>query len=249
MQPGMMQPMYGMIPPDPLQILEKVPVVKIKQQIEWLEMISGCETKNRYLVYAKINEQNYFLFKCKEQSGWCMRNCCPSHCREFNLNLTKPNQEKFAILERPFKCTCCCCNRPVMACKYKDGRQFGRIYEPFRCCSPLFETYDEGDHSKYYLEIPYCQCGFCCRGCGCGKCNEVFANIYKDSNLTTPVGVVKKKEKCIQETITDANTFITFPVDTNVYDKMNLISAVLMVDYRYYEERGEVVIIEKLFIN
>jgi hypothetical protein len=42
-----MQPMYGMIPPDPLQILEKVPVVKIKQQIEWLEMISGCETKNR----------------------------------------------------------------------------------------------------------------------------------------------------------------------------------------------------------
>ena len=78
---------------------------------------------------------------------------------------------------------------------------------------------------------------------------SLWENIYKYNDLEHPVGVVKKKEKCIQETITDANTFITFPVDANVYDKMNLISAVLMVDYRYYEERGEVVIIEKLFIN
>ena len=90
MQPGMMHGMISnmMMPVyDPIKILEISSIVKIKQQIEWLEMISGCETKNRYLVYAKINEQNYFLFKCKEQSGWCMRNCYPSDCRESNLNI------------------------------------------------------------------------------------------------------------------------------------------------------------------
>ena len=31
---------------------------------------------------------------------------------------------------------------------------------------------------------------------------------HNNSNLTTPVGVIKKKEKCIQESFTDANTFV-----------------------------------------
>jgi len=265
MQPGMMQPvMYnqammqpGMMPmmmpgmqiginlpnigytTDSLQILENAPAAKIKQQIEWLELLTCCETKNRYDVFAKINEQSIYLFRCKEESGWCMRNCCPGNCREFNLKLTLPNQQIFAYLERPYKCTCCCCNRPLMTCKFKDGKKFGKIIEPFRLCSPLFETYDESDASKYFLEIPCCQCGFCCRGSPCGKCYEVYGNIYNNPNLTTPVGVIKKKEKCIQETFTDANTFqITFPVDATIYDKLNLIAAVLMIDYRYYEENS-----------
>ncbi len=234
MMPNMMMPIY-----DPIKILETSPIAKVKQQIEFLELVTSCETKNRYDVYAKINEQNVFLFRCKEQSEWCMRNCCPGNCREFNLKLTLPNQQKFAILERPFKCTCCCCNRPLMTCKFTDGTQFGRIKEPFRYCSPLFETYDEEDHSKYYLEIPYCQSGFCCRKSCCGKCNEVYGNIYNNRSLSNPVGVIKKKEKCVQETISDANTFvITFPVDATVNDKLNLIATVLMIDYRYFEENA-----------
>ena len=239
---GMLIPQGIMLPnigwsSDSLQILQYAPVAKVKQQMEFLELVTSCETKNRYDVYAKINEQNVFLFRCKEQSGWCMRNCCAGDCREFNLKLTLPNQQKFAILERPYKCTCCCCNRPIMTCKFIDGKQFGRISEPFNVCTPFFETYDEDDHSKYYLEIPYCQSGFCCRKSCCGKCNEVYGNIYNNRSLSNPVGVIKKKEKCVQETISDANTFvITFPVDATVNDKLNLIATVLMIDYRYFED-------------
>ena len=234
MMPNMMMPIY-----DPIKILETSPIAKVKQQIEFLELVTSCETKNRYDVYAKINEQNVFLFRCKEQSEWCMRNCCPGNCREFNLKLTLPNQQKFAILERPFKCTCCCCNRPMMTCKLSNGEQFGKVKEPYRLCSPFFEIYDENNNKKFGLEIPCCQCGFCCRDNCYGKCYEVFGNIYKINDLEHPIGIIKKKEKCLQETITDANTFlITFPVDANVYDKLNLISAVLMIDYRYYEENS-----------
>ena len=234
MIPNMMMPIY-----DPIKILETCPIVKIKQQIEWLEVISGCETKNRYDVFAKINDQSLYLFKCKEQSGWCMRNCCPSDCREFNLKLTLPNQQIFAILERPFKCTCCCCNRPFMTGKLSNGQKFGKVKEPFRLCSPFFQIYDENNNKKYCLEIPCCQCGFCCRDNCYGKCSEVFGNIYKNNDLEHPVGIIRKKEKCIQETFTDANTFvITFPVQATIYDKLNLISAVLMIDYRYYEQNS-----------
>ena len=51
--------------------------------------------------------------------------------------------------------------------------------------------------------------------------------------------LLKKKENCLQEMISDANTFIiTFPVDATVGDKLNLIACVLLVDYRYYENDG-----------
>ena len=224
---------------DPLEILKTAPTAKIKQQIELLEIVTGCETKNRYDVFAQINGQNYYIFKCKEDSSWYQRNCCPADNREFNLRWTLPNQQIFALCDKPFKCTCCCLQRPEMLCRFKNNQQFGRIKEPWRLCSPFFETYDEADGSKYALEIPCCQCGFCCRNCCCGKCSEVFGNIYKVENLSVPVGVVKKKENCIQEMISDANTFIiTFPVDATIGDKLNLIACVLLIDYRYYETSG-----------
>jgi len=248
MAPGMVQaplPMMNnmlMVPyqiGNPLEILQTAPTAKIKQQIELLEIITGCETKNRYDVFAQIDSRNYFIFKCKEESSWCQRNCCPSENREFKLKWTLPDQQVFAYCDKPFKCTCCCLQRPEMVCRYSNNQQFGRIKEPWRLCSPFFETYDEQDGSKYVLEIPCCQCGFCCRQCCCGKCSDVYGNIYKVDNLSVPVGVVKKKENCIQEMISDANTFIiTFPVDATVGDKLNLIACVLLVDYRYYESSG-----------
>ena len=38
------------------------PTAKIKQQIELLEIITGCETKNRYDVFAQIDSINYFIY-------------------------------------------------------------------------------------------------------------------------------------------------------------------------------------------
>ena len=48
----------------------------IKQKIELMEIFTGCESKNRYNVYLRYdNGVNAFLFKCKEESTWCSRNC------------------------------------------------------------------------------------------------------------------------------------------------------------------------------
>lgn len=50
--------------------------VKIKQKIELLEVLTGCETKNRYNVILNFpNGATALLFKCKEDSNWCSRNC------------------------------------------------------------------------------------------------------------------------------------------------------------------------------
>ena len=61
-----------------------------------------------------------------------------------------------------------------------------------------------------------------------------------DQNLTgKPVGMIKKKPKGLQELFTDADTYeITFPQDATPEDKFMLIGAVLLIDYRFFEDNG-----------
>jgi hypothetical protein len=48
----------------------------IKQKVELLEVLTGCETKNRYNVILNFaNNTSAFMFKCKEESDCCSRNC------------------------------------------------------------------------------------------------------------------------------------------------------------------------------
>lgn len=61
---------------DPMTELSLATSAVIKQQIEFLEVLTGCETKNRYHVYIKTQTgEMIYLFKCKEESTWCQRNC------------------------------------------------------------------------------------------------------------------------------------------------------------------------------
>ena len=237
LQPGMMA--NGIQIGDPMEILIKAPAAKIVQQVELLEIVSGCETNNRYDVFCEMNGVKYFCFRCKEDSSWCMRNMCPSDLRSFKIHMMLPGQKKFGILDRPFKCTCCCCARPIVKGTFSNGQPFGTINQPFTCCSPLFEAVDETDGSKYSVEIPYCQCGFMCRSNICGKCSEVIGNIYKENDLTHPVGTFKKLEDCVQEMVSDANSFeIIFPTDATVGDKLNILATVILIDYRFYESNA-----------
>ena len=49
----------------------------IKQKVELLEVLTGCETKNRYNVFVRNPDGSYvYLFKAKEDSGFCARQCC-----------------------------------------------------------------------------------------------------------------------------------------------------------------------------
>lgn len=61
---------------DPMERLRTATGAYIKQKLELFEVLTGCETKNRYMVYLKDGNNYYYVFKCKEESEWCMRNCC-----------------------------------------------------------------------------------------------------------------------------------------------------------------------------
>ena len=66
--------------PDVLNELSENQEIVIEQKIELLEVLTGCESSNRYNIYLLDKDKTKkFLFKCKEQSNWCCRNCCFSN--------------------------------------------------------------------------------------------------------------------------------------------------------------------------
>lgn len=225
--------------PDVFKELESNTEVVVEQKIELLEVLSGCETANRYNVYLLDKDKNKkFLFKCKEESSWWCRNCCPSNNRSFMLRMIhiknsnkKCNyKETIADFERPFLCTCCCMCRPVMKAYYHDEemvqkvkkkkidqkeadrtrKPMGRVEEKFTC-SPTLMVHGENGDVKWKIIGEYCQCGFCCRHVSLGKCYEVDFWIYEagaDIKVDKPVGNIHKVFKGLSELITDSDAFI-----------------------------------------
>ena len=242
--------------PDVLKELSENQEVIIEQKIELLEVLTGCESANRYNVYLLDKDKTKkFLFKCKEISNWCCRNCCFSNMRAFDLkmvhiiNSNKNTNYKKTIAEfnRKFECTCFCCSRPKMeGIIFGEGengmkrikKSIGGVIETFSC-GPFLFVYGSNNEIRWKIYAEYCQCGFCCRDTSFGKCYEVDFWIYdanSDMQVNKPVGNIHKVFKGLSELMTDSDAFIlTFPKKATPIERLMLVGAVIMIDYRYFE--------------
>ena len=230
---------------DPLSELESCTGVTIRQQPEFLEAIFGCETANRYHVYGQTPQGLKYLFKCQEKSGWCMRCCCPSNIREFNMeiqhviNATGQNlTKKFAEAYKPFKCPFLCCNRPEIFVNVgeQNNNLIGRIRHIFTCCDPEFEVYESNGNLKYYVHADCCQCGLLCANNICGKFSTALFNVYTPGTNNIASSISKMSAQSYGELVTDADSYtVGFPRNATVNDKLLLIALGLMIDYQYFE--------------
>ena len=234
---------------DPMQELALSPSVLIRQQPQFFEQISGCESPNRYFVFSQSPQTGFkMLFKCKEQSECCQRNCCSASMREFVMDikhianagaLNENFQNSFVHVNKPFKCTCCCLERPEMIANYSANNELvGKVKQPFSCCDPIFTIYDNAGTMRYFIYADCCQCGLCCSG-PCAKMSEVTFNIYRDANMGQPIGSIVKKIANFSELITSADSYqVNFPADARPNEKLLLIITGLMIDYQFFEERA-----------
>ena len=234
---------------DPMTELALSTGVLIRQEAQFFEQITGCESPNRYYVFSQSPQAGMkLLFKCKEYSECCMRNCCPANNREFNMaikhiataaNLDENFSAPYLDVRKPCKCTCFCLERPEMLVRFGNQQQpVGRIKQPFTCCDPVFSTYDSTGIVKYTIHGDCCQCGLICKNNFCGKLSEVTFNIHKGNNImSSPCGSITKKVATAAELVTSADSYqINFPPDANPQDKLLLIVAGLMIDYQFFEE-------------
>ena len=235
-----------------MDALKKVKSVFVKQTIEWVDMISGYETPNRYQVYYKNPDDKKYtmLFSGKEMSGYFFRNCCVGETRPFIMNLkhvsnnrrnlTDFTRDNFASFSKPFQLSGCFCS-VKMSSKYFQGLPFGSIIQEWSLCDPVIKVLNTSGEIVYTVTTDCCKCSYFFRG-SCGMFKPVTFYIFsgkygnsKKSNLAS--GKIEKNIMGIQSFISDSDNFeILFPPEATEEDKMNLIGVGLMIDYIYFEE-------------
>ena len=248
---------YGMMPPgilpyqnynycdDPIKELADSTGALIRQEVEMYEVISGCETQNRYLVMLQSKLGLKMAFKCIESSGCCSRCCCPNDCRGLKMAIMHIASSAEAVTdiskifiraEKP----CCdgflCCCRPHMNIRLEENQKnIGGVREPFTCCDKDVEIYDEKGNVNYRVIGDCCQYGFCC-GASAEKMVEIEFRIM---NQGQQVGSIKKANISKGELFTKADTYkIAFPLKATPEEKMLFICAALLIDYQNFENES-----------
>jgi hypothetical protein len=242
---------------DAFKVLVNNDEIVIEQKIELLEVLAGCSTKNRFNIWVldKNDKTKKYLFKGKEESFAFCRKFIPKSCRKFFLRLVHYSNSNKEInyrrticdIERKFRPTCLfCCFKPTIEIYYnpknlkRDKKYIGKAME-VGCASPVYDIYDENGNIKYKIYSDYCQCGLCCRFLPLGKCYEVNIWIYDadcvDFKTAVPVGNIHKVFKGLSELVTESDAMIlTFPKDANEFERLQLLSVAILIDFDIYEE-------------
>lgn len=228
---------------DPLAELANCVGVLIKQIPEIFEALSGCEMENIYHVYGSSTSGFRFLFKCRESSSWCVRRCCTSSRRGFNMDIgfiasgnpMDPIASQFAKADKGCTLACCCLCRPQMVLTLDENKQIvGRARYECTLCDPTFHIYDENNILRYIITGSCCQCGLMCTNNFCGKFSEVMFDIISPDG--EKVGKVMKQRATGAEYITDADSYeVVFPRQATPKDKLLLTAVGLLIDYQYFE--------------
>ncbi|XP_055343713.1 phospholipid scramblase 2-like [Paramacrobiotus metropolitanus] len=238
MQPGQMIPpgqvvwvaMPEPIPgcPPGLEYLYAMDSLDVKQKKEWLEVFSGFETSNKYVIRDKMGQYVYFAV---ENSDFCSRQCLGT-LRPFDLGVYDNAQRQVMNIHRPYNCTGCCCPccLQTMQVEAPPGNPIGQIEENWSFCLPRFTIKNRNGEPVLKIEGP------CCTSSCCG--NDVkFKVVTADGKAE--IGEISKKWGGLKEFYTDADTFgITFPLDMDVHVKATLVAACFLIDFMYYEQSG-----------
>lgn len=217
----------------------------------------GCEFENEYKVYSAKKEgeetvKDQLLFKCNEVSSCCQRHCCcgsvRSFCMDIQLNcgtfdpLAQKHVEQwvpFLRLERDYKCTFFCLNRPYMKVFKVDDKEeelVGYVKHRWSLCRLIFDLV-QAKHSDpvYTIDGACCQCGVFFT-CPCSPCRNVYFGMTDNRTNSKIGGIVKTWSGCTREMMSDADCYcVTFPLDMSAEFKALVLAAGVMIDYRYFE--------------
>ena len=227
---------------NPLSEIENCTGIIIKQELEFFEFVSGFERNISYNIFGQTPQGYKYLFKCIENTGCLMRWLCPTDIRSSEMNIlhisstNNDDSKLFANTLKPYKCPCFCLCRPEIFLTIKEtNEKIGKIKEPFSCCDPIYEIYDNKDNIKYLVNAKCCQCGLLFANSICGRKGEAIFNIV-NPETKEEIGTIAKKTPVISNgEIDNENYKITFPENASTHDKLLIIALGLKINYQYFE--------------
>lgn len=146
-------------------------------------------------------------------------------------------------LHKPCTCTYWCCNRPVIQVEYienenEGAKYLGKVVDNFDFCNFSFSVYDAQDKKIMHIFTSCCQLGIMCQGYPCKACEKVDFQVF-DSNGNEITKICKRGKDCLKNAIGDADNFgLEFPKSMGWEHRTLLMSAVLLIDFMMFEEKG-----------
>ena len=246
------------------KLMECVYGVVIRQKVDLLEMVTGCERQNVYHAYKAgqrtekgAKKKGHKIFKFKEKST-CQDRCMAGSCKRYGMKCMQYDQydednnednDKQVVLrgEKEGKCTCCCQNRTelkVYECgKGSDEEDYiGRVYDPCDMCNFRFTIYDKADVPIYGLKASCMQCYFWCR-CPCDSCQVVNFDMTEGESDKI-IGQLMKRGRGFAKNMIlgdDNDVFIVdFPPNSDYIHRALLMKAAIFIDYTMFEDSSQV---------
>lgn len=230
-----------------------------------MDMIEGYKNPNRFYIYYRDFENNksYVLFSCKEMSSYLVKNCIIGDVRPMQLNIKHIKTKKikddnynkdnnYAIISKPFQMNCLCCSTvSTNYFKNLNGPKYGTVIQKFTLGDPIFQILNSNENVMFTITTNCCKTGYLLRG-SYGKFDPVVLYIFKGERTSSinkihnginidgqSCGKIIKHLNGIRTVLNEEDTYeVIFPEDISSEDKMNIISAALMIDYLYFEENS-----------
>lgn len=187
----------------------------VQQKKEWGEILTGFETRNKYIV---SDENGRSLFFAAEEKGSLLALWFLKALRPFTIVVLTDQGRAVMKIERPFRFYF---HRAEIT--DPQGMPLGSIERRFSILRRVYAVFDSSGNEVYQLFGPLL--------------HPWTFNIRKDG---TDFGKITKKwSGLLKESFTDADNFsVTFPPEWDIRTKALFMGAVFLIDFVHFENKG-----------
>jgi uncharacterized protein YxjI len=188
----------------------------VVQRKEWGEILSGFETKNKYVVLDPSGRQ---LFLAAEEGGSMLLRMFLKASRPFTIAVLSENGQGVLRVQRPFRFYFH--QADVVGA---DGRVLGTIRRKFSFVRRIYSVLDASGRELFELFGPIL--------------HPWTFEIRKEGREFGKI--TKKWSGLTLEAFTDADKFgVTFPAEWDPTVKAIFQGAVFLIDFAHFENRGD----------
>lgn len=186
----------------------------VQQVKEWGEILTGFETRNKYVVRDTSGKD---LYLAAEEEGNLILRLLLKAMRPFTIRVMTTDGELFLKLKRPFRFYF-----HEIDIMDSQGQHLGTIKKRFSLVRRIYSVMDPDDREIYRLYGPILK-----------------PWTFEIRDNTTTLGKIRKKWSGIgKEMFTDADNFsVTFPSELDAEAMTLFLGAVFLIDFVHFENK------------
>jgi uncharacterized protein YxjI len=198
-----------------MRLLEAVDGLVISQKKEWGEILTGFETKNKYIVLDSTGRE---LYMAVEEGGSVLFRWFLRALRPFEINVRRLDHQLVIRVVRPFRFFF-----HELNVYGAGGNLMGTIKREFALLRRIYSVFDPNGAQIFQLFGPIF--------------HPWTFEIRDDSKAYGQI--TKKWSGILKESFSDADNFgVTFPSDWSNEQKALFLGAVFLIDFVHFEDKG-----------